>query len=83
MLHRIDHSPSFSISSLDKQAYILEQSEATFERKSERRYHPLITNSILLPLDAVPVLHDLPIGLINRVVLGDYRKIEVMKSRKD
>lgn len=36
--------------------------------------HPLLSNSILLPEDAVPALHDLPIGLVNRVTFGDFRK---------
>ncbi|ORY92781.1 PIG-P-domain-containing protein, partial [Leucosporidium creatinivorum] len=36
--------------------------------------HPLLANSVCLPEDAVPPLHDLPIGLVNRVVFGDYRR---------
>ncbi|KAK4053231.1 hypothetical protein OIO90_004005 [Microbotryomycetes sp. JL221] len=36
--------------------------------------HPLLVNSILLPEDAVPTLHDLPIGLVNRVTFGDFRR---------
>lgn len=72
-----------SVLTSDKQAYILEYPAAPSKSIGERRYHPLISNSILLPLDAVPVLHDLPLGLINRVVLGDYRKREVTIVRKD
>ncbi|SCV74341.1 BQ2448_6773 [Microbotryum intermedium] len=43
---------------------------------TEHDPHPLIANSILLPPDAVPPIHDLPVALVNRVVFGDFRRKE-------
>ncbi|KAM0787847.1 hypothetical protein ACM66B_003900 [Microbotryomycetes sp. NB124-2] len=36
--------------------------------------HPILANSIFLSQDSVPTLHDLPIGVVNRVTFGDYRR---------
>ncbi|KAK4048025.1 hypothetical protein OIV83_005059 [Microbotryomycetes sp. JL201] len=36
--------------------------------------HPLLANSIYLDHDSVPTLHDLPIGIVNRVTFGDFRR---------
>ncbi|KAL8277333.1 hypothetical protein RQP46_010286 [Phenoliferia psychrophenolica] len=55
----------------DTQAYILPLPSSSTLRNAP---HPLLTHSVLLPADAVPTLHDLPIGLVNRVVYGDYRR---------
>jgi hypothetical protein len=54
---------------IDTQAFIL---NPVYDPRKEP--HPLLANSLLLPSDAVPSLHDLPIGLVNRVVFGDFRK---------
>jgi hypothetical protein len=43
------------------------------------RPHPLLAESLYLPEDAVPPLHDLPLGLVNRVVLGDFRRKETLE----
>ncbi|SCZ98647.1 BZ3500_MvSof-1268-A1-R1_Chr3-1g05524 [Microbotryum saponariae] len=45
--------------------------------------HPLITNSVLLPPDAVPPIHDLPVSLVNRVVFGDFRRKVMREDRKE
>lgn len=52
----------------DTQAYILDPNHELDQP------HPLLVNSICLPPDAVPVLHDIPIGLHNRIVFGDFRR---------
>lgn len=54
----------------DHQAYVLPQPSALARGVD----HPLLANSVCLPEDAVPPLHDLPIGLVNRVVFGDHRR---------
>lgn len=51
----------------DTQAYILEPGNGIGP-------HPLLVNSVMLPHDSVPPLHDLPIGLVNRVAFGDFRR---------
>lgn len=53
----------------DTNAFIL---DPTYDPRKEP--HPLLMNSLMLPSDAVPVLHDLPVNLVNRVVLGDFRR---------
>ncbi|KAM0752892.1 PIG-P-domain-containing protein [Meredithblackwellia eburnea MCA 4105] len=57
----------------DTQAYILPYPPKTSELQSETS-HPLLSHSVHLPPDAVPTLHDLPVGLVNRVVFGDRRR---------
>ncbi|KAL8277342.1 hypothetical protein RQP46_010295 [Phenoliferia psychrophenolica] len=62
----------------DTQAYIIPLPSSS---TADNAPHPLLTHSVLLPADAVPTLHDLPIGLVNRVVYGDYRRRKVRDSR--
>lgn len=74
-------------SHLDHAAYILPQHDADSDVDGDAdvddpvttraRPHPLLAESVYLPEDAVPPLHDLPIGIVNRVVLGDFRRRRV------
>lgn len=71
----------------DPQAYIFDptchpssssssaiSSNSSTSSRLHNQIHPLLLNSLYLPSDGVPALHDLPLGFVNRVVFGDHRR---------